>query len=296
MNDGGDQNQGTHAAQHDQILQALNAVHNPRSSNELRQQASQYLEQVRDNDEAPHQGFKLASTKDQSPIVRHFGLSLIDYAVRHKWADYTREQSVTLRGWVLELAYSSSVQDPTYLTNKNAELWVEIAKRSWGVDWMDMDELLVRLWQGHMAQKFIVLTILESLSDEVFAAEDHVAALRGNDLNRACVDIFVPMAVLSEQFPTREVTVNVRHGSDGWLSRFSDALGQCTSQAHADEEQRNLALKIMSAFRSVFSWIIPKTLVSTSCVHRVCACLAVSDVAMQMVIVFTLLFRSNADR
>jgi len=23
-----------------------------------------------------------------------------------------------------------------------AEIWVELAKRSWGLDWMDMDELL----------------------------------------------------------------------------------------------------------------------------------------------------------
>ena len=288
MNTGGNQNGDSQAAQHNSILQALDAVHDPRSPNELRQQASRYLEQVRETDEAPHQGFKLASATDQSPIVRHFGLSLIEYAVRHKWADYTREQNAVLREWVLNLAHHASVQDPNYLTNKNAELWVEIAKRSWGVDWMDMDQLLVRLWDGHMAQRFMVLTILESLSEEIFAAEDHVAALRGNDLNRACIDIFVPTVVLSEQFPAREVSVNVRHGSDGWLSRLSNALDRCTSQDHTIIEQQTFALKILSVLRSVLVWIIPKALVSTNCVHRICACLAVSDMAIQTVVVFTL--------
>ena len=271
------------ALQHAQISRALDAVHDPRSSNELRHEASKYLEQIRSEEDAPHQGFILASPKGQPPIVQHYGLSLIDYAIRHSWANYTREQSEALRRWVLELAQECSEQDPPYISNKIAELWVETAKRSWAVEWMDMDALLVRLWNGQLAQKTLVLNILETLSDDIFTAEDSVAALRGTDLNRACIEIFIPVSVLSEQFPTREALINIRHGSDGWLFRMSEALDECTSQVRLDNTRRSLALRILSTFTSTIGWVIPKALVSTSAVHRICACLAVSDMPIQLV-------------
>ena len=270
-------------SEQDQILQALNALHDPSSSNNLRYEASNYLEQVRSGNEAPHQGLLLASGKDQSPIVRHYGLSLIDFAIRNRWADYTQQQSEALRGWVVELAQGNSEQDPPYITNKIAELWVETAKRSWAVDWMDMDELLVRLWDCQNAQKTLVLNILETLSDDVFTSEDSVAALRGSDLNRACIEIFIPADVLSEQFPTRETSVNIRYGPEGWLSRMSTALNQCANHGQLDKAQQYLTLRILSTFKSIIAWAIPKALVFTSSVHRICACLAVPDMAVQLV-------------
>lgn len=266
-----------------QILQALEIVHHPRSSNALRQDASKYLERVRSDEEAPFHGFGLASAKDQPAIVRHFGLSLLDYAVRHRWSEYSSEQSQTLRDWVLSLAYATSEQDPPYITNKVAALWVEIAKRSWALDWMDMDELLVRLWEGTVAHKTLVLTILEALSEEVFGNEDPVAGLRGSDLNRACVDVFTPAIVLSDWFPTRDSSLNIRYGSDGWLSRMSDMLDSCINEGKVHEEKQALTVKVLSAFKSVVGWVIPRALVATKSVHRVCACLAVPQMSIQLV-------------
>ena len=283
MNHSEGPNRNTAPQQFDQILQALKAVHDPRSSNDLRHQASHYLEQVREQEGAPEQGFELASAKDQSPIVQHYGLSLIDYAIRHKWADYTREQSAALRTWVLELAHGSSDREPAYVTNKIAEIWVEVAKRSWAVDWTDMDEILLRLWEGNPGQKMLVLNILETLSDDIFTTEDSVAALRGSELNRACVEIFIPTAVLMEQFPTREASLDVRCGSEGWLSRLSDSLDQCIRRGEVSKSEQILTLKVLSTFRSTIGWAVPKALVSTSSVHRISACLAVSDKAIQMV-------------
>ncbi|KAG8529326.1 uncharacterized protein KY384_005962 [Bacidia gigantensis] len=268
---------------HEQILQALNLIHDPRSDNDLRQQATEYLQNLREDSRAPEQGFLLASANDQSPVVRHFGLSLIDHAIRYKWADYSREQNAALRNWILELANTNLEREPPYITNKLAELWVECAKRSWAVEWMDMDELLVRLWESTIAQKVLVLNILTTISDEVFATEDTVAALRGSDLNRACVEIFVPAAVLAQQFPNRESSVNVRYGSEGWLSRMSDTLYECTKDTDSARSNEALALKVLSAYRSIMVWVVPKALISTATIQRVCASLAVPNMPVQLV-------------
>lgn len=268
---------------HTQILRALEAVHDPRSTNPIRQDASRYLEEVKTSDEAPFHGFGLASSNEQPPIVRHYGLSLIECAVRQRWSEYTPEQSQALRDWVVTLSHSTDDRDPSYITNKMAEIWVEVAKRSWGLDWMDMDEVLVRLWDGPVAQKNLVLTILETLSDEIFGTEDTTVALRGSDLGRACVEIFTPAQVLNENFPARETIVNTRYGSEGWLSRMADLLNWCIGNGKSYENQWVCAVRILVTFKSVIGWIIPRALVTTQTVQRICAGLAVSNIPTQLV-------------
>ena len=276
---------------HAQILRALEIVHSPRSSNVLRQDASRYLEEVRSEEEAPYHGFGLASAKEQSAIVRHYGLSLLDYAVRHRWEECTSEQSKMLRDWVVVLSHNTVEEDPPYITNKVAEIWVEIAKRSWGLGWMDMDELLLHLWDASMAQKALVLTILEILSEEVFGNDDTTAALRGSDLNRACVEIFTPADVLSEHFPTRETTINIRYGTQGWIFHMAELLDWCTRDGKIDGNQQICAVKTLFTFRSVIGWIIPRALVTTHSVHRICACLAASNMPIQLVRMFPIVVR-----
>lgn len=276
-----------------QILQALEIIHDPRSTNTLRQNASQYLEIVKSDKEAPYHGFVLASSRSQPAIARHFGLSLLDYAVRHRWVDYTVDQRSAVQEWILELAQNIANDDPFYIRNKIAELWVEIAKRSWALDWMNMDELLVRLWDSSVAHKLLVLTILENLSEDIFGHEDTTAGLRGTDLSRACVDIFTPAIILVEQFPSRETSVNVRYGKEGWLVRTGTLLDWCVSDGQISETQKACAVKGLSVFKSATGWVIPKALVTTRAVQRVCACLSSSSLPIQLVSMFSLNYTKN---
>ena len=268
---------------HAQIVRALEIIHEPRSSNAHRQDASRYLEEIRSDEQAPYHGFGLALAKDQPAIVRHYGLSLIEYGVRHRWSEYTLEQSRALRDWVVTLSQGSVDSDPPYITNKIAEIWVEIAKRSWGLEWLDMDELLVHLWDGSMVQKALVLIILETLSEEVFGTDDTTAALRGSDLNRACVEIFTPANVLAENFPARDIAANIKCGTDGWLSRMAELLDWCIRDGNIDENRRACGVRTLYTFKSVISWIIPQSLITTHALHRICACLAASNVPIQLV-------------
>ena len=272
-----------HESSNNKMLEALKAVHDPRSTNQLRQNASRYLEDLRSRDEAPDDGFQLASDTRQLPVVRHYGLSLLEYAIRHKWSHYTPEQCKAVQEWVVKLANGTAGEDPPYITNKIAGLWVEVAKRSWGLQWMDMDELLLHLWEGSVVQKALVLTILESLSEEIFGVDDTTAALRGSDLNRACVEIFTPAKTLTEHFPARETTINIRYGTDGWLSRLSDLLGHCVADGKIDQDQQLCAVKSLLTFKSILTWIIPRALVTTQSVHRICSCLAASNTTIQLV-------------
>ncbi|KAI8300753.1 Protein MSN5 [Colletotrichum sp. SAR11_59] len=259
-----------------QIHQALEAIHNPYSSNDSRRDAQAFLENIKGIDEAPFHGFTLASDKSQSPVVRHYALSLLEHAIKHRWADYSEHQSSTLRGWMLELCRSLSKDDPLYIRNKTAQLWVEVGKRSWGAEWMDMDELLLRLWQipDSAVHKELVLFVLETLSDEVFNGDDAVVAMREGVLSRSCVEIFTPATVLREAFPNRTAGPEVRYG----------------------EEVRSCAVKSLSVFHSLMPWAIPKAVAVANCVPVMCRALATPEVSIQkasLEALHTLYSRSN---
>lgn len=268
------------------IHQALEVVHSPFSSNDARRQAQSFLEEVKDISEAPFQGYRLAADKAQPPVVRHYALSLLEHAIRYQWSTYNEEQATALRHWVLELSQAVSKDDPSYLRNKTAQLWVEVAKRCWGAEWMDMDSLLVQLWQipDSAVHKELVMFILEMLSDEVFAGDDSVVAMREGVLSKACVEIFTPTSVLVEAFPNRQPGPDVRHGPEGWLERISEFLNFCVGSDVKDRSEAKVcAVKALSVFLSLMPWAIPKAIAAAQCVNVMTAGLASSHADIQKV-------------
>lgn len=276
------------------IHEALNIIHNIRSTNEARRDASAYLETLKADKTAPLHGFTLASDKAQEPVVRHFALSLLENAIKHFWYDYDDAEIESMKGWVLQLADQVAASDPLYIRNKTAQLWVEIAKRSWGQQWQDMDHLLDNLWErGSTVHKEFVLFVLENLSEEVFNKEDGTVAMREAVLSKACVDVFTPVQVLQENFPNRTNEPNLRCGADGWLVRVSQLLEICVMQGAAaqgvqsTDEKRSCASKSLAVLKSVLPWITPKAVIFASCIDRLCSSLAAPDVQIQLVCITT---------
>lgn len=258
-----------------QVLPALEAIYDPRSTNETRQAASGYLERAKRLPEAPQYGFNLVLEKSNPPQLRYYGLSMLEHAVKYTWEDYTEEQGTALRHYVIQLAQNVDSRDPVYLRNKIAQLWTDVAKRSWAAEWMDMDELLVRLWEASGEHQGIVLYILETLSEEVFNRDDPVAGLRGHDLGRACVEIFAPATVLQEHLPNRDTSVDVRYGDQGWIARLCELLGLCLDRGIESDEQTSIcAVKTLHALKASMPWIIPKAIAATNTVVHVAKALA----------------------
>ncbi|KAI0121639.1 armadillo-type protein [Xylariales sp. AK1849] len=265
------------------IHEALQLIHNPLSPNQARQEAQHFLEEVKDTDEAPSHGYTLASDKTQSPVVRHYALSLLEHGIKHKWRKYTEPQATALRNCVLDLSQNISREDPAYLRNKIAQLWVEVAKRSWAAEWTDMDALLVQLWlvPNSPVHRELVLLILETLSDEIFSSDDNVVAEREGALSKASVEIFTPASVLLETFPNREAGPDVRCGDEGWLGRISSFLDEYLS---GDTRNETLGPCVVRAFAVLFSlmpWVIPNAATATGCVPVMCQGLQASDIAVQ---------------
>ena len=64
------------------IMHALQIIHDSRSDNDTRQKASTFLESQKHSKDAAQNGYNLAAPQNVPAVVRHFGLSLLEDAVR----------------------------------------------------------------------------------------------------------------------------------------------------------------------------------------------------------------------
>lgn len=266
------------------IIQALDIIHSRTSTNEIRKHASEFLEQQKSEKSAIQNGYFLASDRTHAALVRHFGLSLLENVLKYN-SGLSPGQLGQLRGLVLNLAEGVQSQDPSYIRNKVSLLWVELAKRTWGPDWVGMDGSLMQLWGGRPAHKELVLTVLETLSEDIIHQEDTASSLRGVDLNRALVEICVPIAVFQELYPQRDNNsqVGLRCGNEGWLYRISALLNNCVQGPATSPDINICALKSLAALRSMASWAIPLAISSSQCIPAIFRALTVEDEGILLV-------------
>ncbi|KAK1139975.1 karyopherin [Aspergillus melleus] len=279
------------------IVRALELIHSPSSTNDLRREALTFVESQKESKSAARNGFLLASGANQNPLVRYFGLGLLDHVLRH--TSFTAsEQVLALKDLVLKLAESIRPEDPPYIRNKIPQLWAEVAKRSWGLDWIDMDQTLFQFWEASLVHKELVLSVLETLSEDIFYREDTVSSLRGTDLNRALVEIFTPLSVFEEFYPKREHHVELRYGTDSWLARISEFLQYCIENLQNSKQAKDAALKALATLKSVLVWAIPKAIISSNCVPTIAMALTCNDEQVLLAAVealHSLYSRSNID-
>jgi exportin-5 len=268
---------GLSAGSRADIIKALELIYDSSSTNDLRLQALQYLEKQKQGDSAAPNGYLLASHLDNLPMVRYFGLSVLENVVRHTAFDASDERLLDLRNMVMRLAESISPQDPIYYRNKVAQLWADLAKRSWGLDWLNMDETMVQFWSADLVHKEVILTVLETLSEDVFYREDVISSLRGSDLNRALVEIFTPMSVFEDALPERGHHTELRSGTEGWLARTCSFLDNCVEAGPSSPEARAVILKALAVLRSSLAWAMPTAIISCQCIASVCRTLTLQD-------------------
>lgn len=274
------------------IRAALSATLDPRISNDVRQQALEHLEQLKHEPSGPQYGYTLADSPGEDSAVRYFGLQLLEFSVRYRWVEYGPAQQEQLRTWVECLAASLRVQDAGFIKNKVAQLWVEIAKRCWAGEWMDMDHLLLKLWdrqeeQKRYVHKVFVLQVLEMLSEDVVVNEDPVAGLRLEVLGAALNEVLVTEALYAVHAKTRGGRQEVRAPGPGWLARvcgfFSESVegARMAESAELAEEMSGYAIKALNALRPTMSWISLRAAVEVGCVDAFFLPFHTEDVALQ---------------
>jgi exportin-5 len=273
------------------ILQAIEAVYNPRSTNDVRHAANELLENTKSSPEARELGFNLAFDPSKDPTLRHYGLTLLDYHTRYVWDGYDEDMEAVLRDCIVKLAQGVRKEDPTYLRNKVAHLWTVFAKRSWATYWMNMDEQLVQLFEASEAHREVVLYVLQTLAEDVFSRDDTLAATRGEVLAAGCIEIFTPEALMLDKNVSKTGhAINVRYGTEGWLQRL------CTFLEWSLGNDHTAAVKTLDTVGSALSWVPSATIAATSSIVPVCRAVVVGDAAIRLAAVEALTTICSRDK
>ncbi|KAI9670307.1 MAG: hypothetical protein M1831_006521 [Alyxoria varia] len=243
------------------LVSALDVIYNPRSSNEDRKNATLYLEEAKAQPGAASHGFALAIDTSHPAVVRHYGLSLLEFSVKYKWHDLLEETGAAVTDWVFQLAKSVGPNEPSYLRNKIAQIWIEIAETCWIERWNSMDEMLTQLWEASPAHQAIVLYILESLSEDSVAKDKGDGVPQTSDLFRACSEIFNPLQILNEQCPDRAGMIPIRCGTMGWMDRLWTWLRGSLAQPSMTNTTEETCVQVMRTLHSVMPWIVLRSII-----------------------------------
>ncbi|ODV64211.1 karyopherin MSN5 [Ascoidea rubescens DSM 1968] len=299
-----------------QIVTALGLIHNPRSSNDDRRQAQQFLDKVRLEPESPFWGYQLSlPNSNNNTIVRHFGLTLLEKSIMYDYDTYNLEKILTVRKWIIELCSNVTNDDPNYIKEKLAFLWVALAKRSWGIyveldcapldlaalneilinkdksapnhlpsGWVDMDKDLFQLWNANLFTRELSLIIFRTLFEDIFILEDPIAISRSPPLNLFCSEIMSSSAIVETYYDASPLISIARASDHGWLKIWSDFLQQCLSNQN-DKNSLNFINKILSTFKACLHWIFPANLLESDILQRITSSLLSNDIHIKILAV-----------
>lgn len=262
------------------ISRLLETIHEARTSNSDRRDATFELDSIKRRPEALSLGLSLAQDRHRPAIIRHGGLSILEHGIRYNWNSYNDDQCTQIRTWVLELAHEVDGAEKPFIRNKVAQLIEEIAEHSWGLEWQDFDDKLLQLWDQSLVHKQIVLSTLETLSDKVFGKDEAAAGPRGAELGKLCVEAFTPSVPATNGTTS---AMGSERDEEGWLVRLLVFLEQSLQSTQDSVELRISFSMTMFVLRSSMSWVLLRSLASTNCVALMCHCISLHDAQVNTV-------------
>jgi len=254
-----------------QINAALETVHNPASASAARHEAQAFLETLKSREDTALIGWKLnTESLDSAPpsnYVRHFGLTLLENCVIYQFHLFDDAKRLAVREWVVQLAIRLQPEDPHFIREKVAYLWVSVAKRVWGVDarasaeaedvaptdgWVDMDAQLLQLWStGVPATQEFTLSVLRYLFEDIYLLDDPVASRRMSALSSQTIEIVSSASDLAELYSARAPQLEMlrapSENGEGWLQRFVYAVPKV--------EDEKLLLRLIETIKTTLKWV-----------------------------------------
>lgn len=301
-----------------QIINALGVVYDSKSNNFQRREAQDFLEKIKSNDESPFWGYQLALPENnrKNYIVRHFGLSLLQNSIKNNFHLFDTTKTLAIRNWVVELANKTDAEDPHYIKEKLAFLWVSIAKRIWGCylvktssksntvsldkddtngakkalvteqeandGWVSMDADLWKLWLNNFSCRELSLVIVRTLFEDIYLLDDPIASKRTIILNQLSVLIVTPDTILDSIYESNPNVSLCKSAPTGWFTAWSQFLIEILSSNEVNSETCQIFVpKILSTFKTCLHWVQPSVLRNENIMQTLINILNVADVKLK---------------
>ncbi|QLG72013.1 hypothetical protein HG535_0C03660 [Zygotorulaspora mrakii] len=264
-----------------QIVTALEVIYSPKSNNNERLEAQKFLDRVKIHEESPFWGYQICLNNPADYILKHFGLGLLENAIRKNWADYNDEKRIALRKLVMELNYRVSKEDPRYIKQKLAFLWVEVAKRIWGEalkeespdeiqlanSWADMDNSLMELWNISEASRELALIMFKILFEDVFLLDDLTVLKRMTIIQPLCVMIVCPMDIFATKYKFTDKWTLFKANQQGWFALWVSELTDALKQNNAE-----YVIRLLETLKTCLNWPLSEVIIKNDTFEALLQC------------------------
>ncbi|KAM3930737.1 exportin-5 [Leptodactylus fuscus] len=154
----------------ERLVQAVTVIMEPSSAQEHRLEALRFCEDFKEKcPVCVPCGLQLAE-KSQLPVVRHFGLQVLEHVVKFRWNNMDRQEKVILKDSVMGLIASGIrpiLEEEGHIKDVLARIVVEMIKREWPQHWPNMLTELEGLIKNGEVQTELVMFILLRLAEDV---------------------------------------------------------------------------------------------------------------------------------
>lgn len=285
------------------LLAALETVYNPRSSNAERSVAQMLLDSAKTDPQAPFFGHQLALPQQKDFIVRHFGLNLMLHSMTANFKNWDAPKQLAVKTWIIDLATKVQSDDPHYIKEKIAFLWVELAKRCWGhglvmaiqqnqesmtqdqleISWASMDSNLWELWNHNDISRNLAMIIQRTLYEDIYLLEDSISIKRKPILNTLCSETVLSLEIIQQTFKPCDLYRLYAGSNKGWLLTWQESLSLALNQ-HDDQT----IIKLLEIIKIVVYWIFPLAIKKSNIINEIFQCLNYPNEKIKILAIETL--------
>ncbi|CAH0721476.1 unnamed protein product, partial [Brenthis ino] len=169
----------------DELSRAVELTLNPSVAHDDRKQAYTACESFKENSPwCAQAGLLLASGAQYSPVVKHFGLQLMEHTVKYRWTQITQAEKIFIKENAMKLLFMGG-WETGHLNDALARVIVEMIKREWPQQWPTLlAELSDACSQGHLHTQ-IVLHVFLRLVEDVATLQTLEQHQRRKDIHQA---------------------------------------------------------------------------------------------------------------
>ncbi|VVD05960.1 unnamed protein product, partial [Leptidea sinapis] len=167
----------------EELSRAVELTLNPSVVHDARNQAYNACESFKENSPwCAQAGLLLASGTQYSPVVKHFGLQLMEHTVKYRWTQITQAEKIFIKENAMKLLYMGG-WETGHLNDALARVIVEMVKREWPQQWPTLlAELSDACSRGHLHTQIVLHVFLRLVED--------VATLQTLEQNQRRKDIY----------------------------------------------------------------------------------------------------------
>ncbi|XP_045764102.1 exportin-5 isoform X1 [Maniola jurtina] len=150
----------------DELSNAVELTLNPTVAHEARKQAYTACESFKDNSPwCAQAGLLLASGPQYSPVVKHFGLQLMEHTVKYRWTHISQAEKIFIKENAMKLLNMGG-WEIGHLNDALARVIVEMIKREWPQQWSTLlAELSDACSRGHLHTQIVLHVFLRLVED-----------------------------------------------------------------------------------------------------------------------------------